>query len=40
MPGEEKAKAKAKAFPRNPYSRHTTIIFVDYNNNKYCQIKL
>ena len=36
MPREE----QAKAFPHKPYSRHTTIIIVDYNNNKHCQIKL
>ena len=36
MPREE----QAKAIPQKPYSRHTTIIIVDYNNNKHCQIKL
>ena len=36
MAGEE----KAKAFPHKPYSGHTTIKIVDYNNTKHCQIKM
>ena len=34
MPGEE----KAKAFCHKPHSRHTTIIIVDYSNNKYAKL--
>ena len=36
MSGEE----KAKAFPHKPYSGHTTIKIVDYNNTKHYQIKM